>query len=266
MSVLRLVDVAVLLLVLLACGHAADTSGADRPAGGAGAAHSMRSQSGVQQDAEHQVDSPAPAHRDLTRLRGLSPAAGIALLAVALIPLFAGWRFLRPVLGVLLGLFVALCAWKYGIPLFGALSAEPDTVRILRFAGTALGFVLGFALGWVLYQVQLAIAGALLGAMVFSLPGMSVDWPLLTIGLMAMGAAIGFILGWVAAPFWAALQTSILGSFLVVQGTAIICQSASDETMRTLAYAVGVSLGVFGFLYQCIWIARQRKVSSPSKD
>jgi hypothetical protein len=201
---------------------------------------------------------------DLARLRGLSPVVGIVLIAIAAIPLLAGWRFLRLALGLLVGGFAALWTWQYGMAVVGGLSADPDTVRLLHLFATMAMFVAGFVLGWVLYQVQLALAGALLGAMVLSLPGIYLDWPLLTLGLMLVGAAVGFIVGWVAAPYWAALQTAILGAFLVLQGTAILCQQGSDETMRTVAYAAAVSTGVFGFICQCWWIARHRAAPPPT--
>ncbi|MBA3710795.1 MAG: hypothetical protein H0W83_18475 [Planctomycetes bacterium] len=248
-----------LMIALLVAGsraHAADSADIDRLKGGGSSVAAAAS-------SDHALITDASNRHDLSRLRGLSPLVGLALLVIALIPLFCGWRFLRVALGLLAGSFAALWTWQYGMPVFNGLSTDADTVRLLHIAGSLAAFVAGFVVGWILYQIQLALAGALLGIMVFSLPGLYLDWPWLTLALMALGAAVGFIVGWVAAPYWAALQTAILGGFMVLQGVAILTQQSSDDLMRLLAYSVAIAAAVVGFICQCVWIARHRPASAP---
>jgi hypothetical protein len=210
--------------------------------------------------------APLRPRHDLTRLRGVSPLVGALLLVIAAVPLFAGWRLLRFALALLVGCFLALWTWQYGMPwLQHVFSGDGTALQPLLAVAACVAFVAGFALGWIMYQLQLAVAGALLGVMVLSLPGLYLDLTWLTMLLMAVGAVLGFVLGWVAAPYWAAVQTSILGGFLVVQGTAVLVQQWNDdERMRLIAYGSGIAAAVVGLVAQALWIARHHGPKAPS--
>src|SRR4051812_2609855 len=148
----------VLLLIVVGC----TLSGADAPSidqlKGGGEPH-------------HQVagatDQPlidSMPHHDLSRLRGMSPLVGAALLLLSVVPLFAGWRLLRLALGTLVGCFAAMAVWQYAPQLAPQLTSGGGGTHQLGMIVLAVaGFVVGFALGWVLYRLQLGLAGALLG-------------------------------------------------------------------------------------------------------
>ncbi len=206
------------------------------------------------------IESWTPS--DLLHLHGLTPGVGVVLLALAVIPLFAGWRFLRLALALLCGSFLAMTAWQYGMPVLHAWwpTEAVQTLEPALVLAAALAFTLGLLLGWFLYQFEVALATALLGAMVLSLPGIYLAWPMLTWSLALVGLALGFLAGWVVAPYWAALQTCILGGALVVQGLAILVQDRlPPEHLRLVCYAFGIAAGVVGLMVQITGIRNRRE-------
>jgi hypothetical protein len=205
-----------------------------------------------------------PAH-DFLHLHGATPAIGALLLLLSVIPLFFGWRFLRVALTLLLGYFLALMTWEYGMPYLHQLvpGYAPGTLVPILIAVTVLSAIIGCLAGWFLYQLEMALVGALLGMMVLAIPAMYFNAPVIQWALLAVGVVVGGIAGWTIAPYWAALQTAILGGILVMQGISILTQqSAESGGAQTVTIAIGISAAFIGFVVQVLWIGH-RKVVAP---
>jgi hypothetical protein len=208
------------------------------------------------------VDPDAWRPNDLLHPHGLAPVMGLVLLGVALIPLTVGWRFLRLTLSLLLGCYLALWTWQFGMPLLHQLwpHAELHALQPALVVATALALVIGLLLGWFVFQLEMALSGAALGALVLALPGMVLGSQLLSWSLALVGAVIGFLAGWIVAPYWAAIQTSILGGALVVQGVAVLAQdSLGGSQLALVAYGLGIVAGVLGAMVQISGIHKRKE-------
>jgi len=210
--------------------------------------------------ADHPLIATMPPAHNLLHLQGATPLVGVLLLAVAILPLFFGWRLLRITLAVLSGYVLAIVTWNYGMPYLHSMVPHETTTALepMLIVATVVAALLGAALGWVLYQLELATVGALLGAFVFAIPASYIEVPFLVWLLIATGFVLGFIAGWVIAPYWAAAQTAILGGVLVAQGILIITQSPVEGSPTHLvAMGIGLSAAVIGFIIQLLWIGRR---------
>jgi len=216
---------------------------------------------------DHPLIASMPPSHNLLHLQGATPLVGVLLLAVAILPLFFGWRLLRVTLAVLTGYVLAIVTWNYGMPYLHSLMPHATSTALVPMlvVMTVVAALLGAALGWVIYQLELATVGALLGAFVFAIPATYIEVPLLVWLVIAIGFVLGFIAGWVAAPYWAALQTAILGGILVAQGIMIIAQAPVEGSpTQVVAAGIGLSAAVIGFIIQLLWIGRRNLTSAPA--